>query len=24
MREYRRWEDNINMDIKEKGVDVMS
>ena len=24
MEEYRRWEDNIKMDIKEIGVDVMS
>jgi hypothetical protein len=24
MEEYRRWEDNIEMDLKEIGVDVMS
>ena len=24
MEEYRRWEDNIKMDLKEIGVDVMS
>jgi hypothetical protein len=24
MGEYRRWEDNINMDPKEIGVDVMT
>ena len=24
MEEYRRWEDNIKMDLKEVGVDVMS
>jgi hypothetical protein len=24
MEEYRRWEDNINIDIKEIGVDGMS
>ena len=23
MEEYRRWEDNIKMDLKEIGVDVM-
>ena len=23
MKEYRRWEDNIKMDLKEVGVDVM-
>ena len=23
MEEYRRWEDNIKMDFKEIGVDVM-
>ena len=23
MEEYRRWEDNIKMDLKETGVDVM-
>ena len=24
MEEYRRWEDNIKMDLKEIGVDVMN
>ena len=24
MEEYRRWEDNIKMDLKKIGVDVMS
>ena len=24
MEEYRRWEDNVKMDLKEIGVDVMS
>ena len=24
IEEYRRWEDNIKMDLKEIGVDVMS
>ena len=24
MEEYRRWEGNIKMDLKEIGVDVMS
>jgi hypothetical protein len=24
MKEYRRWEDNIKMDLKEIGVNVMS
>ena len=24
MEEYRRWEDNIKMDLKEIGVNVMS
>ena len=24
MEEYRRWEDNIKMDVKEIGVDMMS
>ena len=24
MEEYMRWEDNIKMDLKEIGVDVMS
>jgi hypothetical protein len=24
MEEYRRWEDNINIGLKEIGVDVMS
>ena len=24
MEEYRRWEDNIKMDLKEIGVDAMS
>ena len=24
MEENRRWEDNIKMDLKEVGVDVMS
>ena len=24
MEEYRRWEDNIKMDLKEIGVDVRS
>ena len=24
MEEYRRWADNIKMDLKEIGVDVMS
>ena len=24
MEEYRRWEDNIKMDLKEIGVDVIS
>ena len=24
MEEYRRWEDNIRMDLKEIGVDVMN
>ena len=23
MEEYRRWQDNIKMDLKEIGVDVM-
>ena len=24
MEEYRRWEDNIKMDLKEIGIDVMN
>ena len=24
MEEYKRWEDNIKMDLKEIGVDVMN
>ena len=24
MEEYRRWEDNIKMDLKEIGFDVMN
>ena len=24
MEEYRRWEENIKMDLKEIGVDVMN
>ena len=24
MEEYSRWEDNVKMDLKEIGVDVMS
>ena len=24
MEEYRRWEDNIKMELKEIGVDVIS